>query len=160
VGRSCDSPFPVWEAFVILKRIWIRTLSVSKESSTADDPKPYTAHVDLYSERFSADCMNVKATLDAKGVTYSEFVIDNDPESRQVMLLRAGRSSRAPQIFINGRGIGGWSQLHALDVAGELDVLLAETPHNLVAEEQKGVNRAADQSNQSRKGFLSRLRGS
>jgi glutaredoxin len=33
-----------------------------------------------------------------------------------------------PQIFINGRGIGGSDELQALDAIGELDRLLAQLP--------------------------------
>ena len=155
-----DSPFLAWLAFIIESTLWNPLLPVAMQSPNTDDPKPLVAHVDLYSERFSADCMNAKAILDHKGVAYSEFVIDNDPESRQVMLQRAGARSRAPQVFINGRGIGGWKQLQALDVAGELDALLAEKPHNLVADERARANRDAGQKENPRKGFLSRLMGS
>jgi len=102
------------------------------------DPAPASppvAKVDLYSQRFSADCMRAKGLLDRKGVTYNEYIIDSDEESREVMLQRSGGKSSVPQIFINGRSIGGSEQLEALDVAGQLDVLLAETPRNYVAEE-------------------------
>jgi glutaredoxin 3 len=33
-----------------------------------------------------------------------------------------------PQIFINGRGVGGSDDIHALDSRGELDRLLAAEP--------------------------------
>ena len=40
------------------------------------------------------------------------------------MIERAGRNT-FPQIFIDGRHVGGCDDLHALDRAGELDALLA-----------------------------------
>jgi glutaredoxin 3 len=98
-------------------------------------PPPPVAKVDFYSERFSADCMRAKAMLDRKGVSYNEFIIDSDDESRQVMLQRSGGNSSVPQIFINGRAIGGTEQLEALDVAGQLDVILGERPRDVHAEE-------------------------
>jgi len=91
--------------------------------------------VGFYSERFSADCMRAKALLDRKGVAYNEFIIDSDDESRQVMLHRSGGNSSVPQIFINGRAIGGTEQLEALDMAGQLDLILGERPRDIHAEE-------------------------
>lgn len=79
--------------------------------------------------------MRAKALLDRKGVTYNEFIIDSDDESRQVMLQRSGGNDRVPQIFINGRAIDGMEQLEALDLAGELDQLLGEQPHSVHANE-------------------------
>ena len=97
-------------------------------------PPPPVAKVDLYRRRFSADCMRAKALLDRKGVTYNEFIIDSDDESRQVMLQRSGGNSSVPQIFINGRAIGGTEQLEALDLAGQLDVILGELPRSAQSE--------------------------
>jgi glutaredoxin 3 len=79
--------------------------------------------------------MRAKALLDRKGVTYNEFIIDSDDESRQVMLQRSSGKDSVPQIFINGRAIHGMEQLEALDLAGELDQLLGEQPHNVHAKE-------------------------
>lgn len=98
-------------------------------------PPPPVAKVDLYRHRFSADCMRAKALLDRKGVTYSEFIIDSDDESRQVMLQRSGGDSSVPQIFINGRAIGGTEQLEALDAAGQLDAILGQRPRDFGAED-------------------------
>lgn len=39
------------------------------------------------------------------------------------MIARSGRTT-VPQIFIDGRHIGGCDDLHALDARGELDPLL------------------------------------
>ena len=111
-------------------------------------PPPPVARVDLYTHRFSAACMQAKTLLDRKGVTYNEFIIDHDDESKEVMLKRSGGQSSVPQIFINGRGIGGTDQLEALDGAGQLDLLLGERPRYSQPEEtavaqtpQQGVGR-------------------
>jgi glutaredoxin 3 len=40
------------------------------------------------------------------------------------MVQRSGGAKTVPQIFIDGRGIGGSDQLSELDRSGELDVLL------------------------------------
>ncbi|MEI8250494.1 MAG: glutaredoxin domain-containing protein [Synechococcus sp. ELA057] len=104
--------------------------------------------------------MHAKGFLDRKGITYNEFVIDNDPELLEVMLQRAGAKSKAPQIFINGRGVGGWQQLEALEAAGELDVMLDQKPRDIVQEEIRAANRpegAAGQDRPAKGGVFSRF---
>jgi len=44
------------------------------------------------------------------------------------MMRRAQGRRTVPQIFIDGRGIGGSDDLHALEAAGRLDPLLGNTP--------------------------------
>ena len=44
------------------------------------------------------------------------------------MISRAGGRTTVPQIFINGRHIGGCDDLVALDHAGKLDPLLGAAP--------------------------------
>lgn len=105
------------------------------QQAPAPPPPPPVAKVDFYRQRFSADCMRAKALLDRKAVTYNEFIIDSDDESRQVMLQRSGGNSKVPQIFINGRAIGSTDQLEALETSGQLDVILGERPRDFVAEE-------------------------
>lgn len=107
-------------------------------------PPPPVARVDLYRRRFGADCMRAKALLDRKGVTYNEFIIDSDDESRLVMLQHSRGDSSVPQIFINGRAIGGIEQLEALDLAGQLDHLLGEQPHSAAAEATQATQESAD----------------
>ena len=53
-----------------------------------------------------------------------------DAERRQEMLVKSGGRRTVPQIFIDGRHIGGFDDLNALDKAGELDPLLAALPGN------------------------------
>jgi glutaredoxin 3 len=105
--------------------------------TTPPAPPPPVAKVDFYRRRFGADCMRAKALLDRKGVTYNEFIIDSDDESRQVMLKRSGGNSKVPQIFINGRAIDGIELLEALDASGQLDVVLGEGARDVHAEEAK-----------------------
>jgi glutaredoxin 3 len=49
-----------------------------------------------------------------------------DDKKRTEMRTRAKRTT-VPQIFINGEYIGGSDELHALDSAGKLDTLLAQS---------------------------------
>jgi glutaredoxin 3 len=43
------------------------------------------------------------------------------------MVARAGGRTTVPQLFIDGRGIGGSDELAALEASGELDSLLGRT---------------------------------
>jgi glutaredoxin 3 len=65
------------------------------------------------------------ALLDEKGVDYTAIDVTNDIERELEMRERAGRTS-VPQIFIDGKHIGGFDDLHAMDLAGELDSLFAK----------------------------------
>ena len=117
------------------------------------------AKVDFYRRRFGADCMRAKALLDRKGVTYNEFIIDSDDESRQVMLKRSGGNSKVPQIFINGRGIGGTEKLEVLDASGQLDLILGEPPRDVRTEAPRATpEEKAESSSSGISGLLSRFR--
>ena len=126
--------------------------------TTPPPPPPPVAKVDFYRHRFGADCMRAKALLDRKGVTYNEFIIDSDDESRQVMLKRSGGNSKVPQVFINGRAIGGMEQLEGLDGAGQLDVILGEPPRDVRGEPPRVAQEDKSESSSSGvRGLLARF---
>ncbi|MGD8976331.1 MAG: glutaredoxin 3 [Gammaproteobacteria bacterium] len=77
----------------------------------------------VYATRFCPYCMRARELLEYKGVAYEEIAVDGDPERRREMELRSRRRT-VPQIFIDGAHIGGYDDLHALDLAGKLDRLL------------------------------------
>jgi len=83
------------------------------------------AKVEIYTWRFCPFCIRAKALLDRKGVAYSEYAIDGDEQARAAMAERAGGGRSLPQIFIDGRHVGGCDDLHALERRGQLDPLLA-----------------------------------
>ena len=97
---------------------------------------PQQAKVDVYTSRFSPECMKAKALLDGKGVAYNEFFVDRDEQNRTVMVARSGGRTSVPQIFINGRGVGGYDELHALEIGGQFDLLLSQTPPHPKAQPQ------------------------
>lgn len=82
------------------------------------------ARVEIYSSFFCGFCHRAKRLLDKKGVAYEEIDLMREPSRRQEMAARAGGSNTVPQIFIDGRHIGGSDELAALDRAGELDAIL------------------------------------
>ncbi|MFN4103357.1 MAG: glutaredoxin 3 [Tepidimonas sp.] len=82
------------------------------------------AHVKIFSSDYCPYCHRAKALLRARGVTeWEEINVDGQPEVRQEMARLVGRTS-VPQIFIDGRHIGGCDDLHALDALGGLVPLL------------------------------------
>lgn len=83
------------------------------------------ATVELYTTPICGFCHAAKRLLTSKGVSFSEVNVMADPSRRAEMTQRANGGRTVPQIFIDGRHIGGSDELHALDRAGKLDPLLA-----------------------------------
>lgn len=79
----------------------------------------------IYTKPGCPYCISAKSLLDRKGATYQEIVASNDPAKKQEMIQRSNGRMTFPQIFIDGRHIGGSDDLSALDRKGELDPLLA-----------------------------------
>lgn len=82
------------------------------------------AKVEIYTSPFCGYCHRAKALLHKKGVAFTEFDVMSEPGKREEMSTRAAGRSTVPQIFIDGKGIGGCDELHALDAAGRLDKML------------------------------------
>ena len=84
-----------------------------------------SAKVEIYTSMFCGYCARAKALLSRKGVDYVEHDVDADGSLREAMTKRAGGRTSVPQVFIDGRHVGGCDDIHALDAAGQLDKLLA-----------------------------------
>jgi glutaredoxin 3 len=82
----------------------------------------------VYSQPFCGYCSAAKRLLNEKGAAFTEIDVMAEPGRRDEMIARSGRRT-VPQIFIDGRHIGGYDDLSALDRAGELDGLLAPPKH-------------------------------
>lgn len=83
--------------------------------------------VTIYTRMMCGYCAAAKRLLDAKGVAYVEHDASFSQELRQEMYERAGGRATFPQIFIGSVHVGGSDDLHALERAGRLDALLADT---------------------------------
>lgn len=79
----------------------------------------------VYSSPFCGFCGAAKRLLAKKGAAFTEVDVMFDPQRRLEMIERSGGRQTVPQIFIDGRHIGGYDDLSALDQRGELDPLLA-----------------------------------
>jgi glutaredoxin 3 len=85
-----------------------------------------TARVEIYTREFCGYCTRAKSLLASKGVDVTEYRAGDDPALRREMIQRS-HGTTYPQIFINGRHVGGSDDIHDLDRAGRLDPLLAES---------------------------------
>jgi glutaredoxin 3 len=82
------------------------------------------ARIQMYTTAWCGYCVRAKALLDARGLTYEEIRIDDDPDFRQKLFDLTGGWT-VPQILVDGRPIGGYTELWRLDREGRLDELLA-----------------------------------
>ena len=82
------------------------------------------AEVKIYTTLFCPFCWRAKALLKEKGVDFEEIDVTLNPGARRRMIELAEGRDTVPQIFIDGRPIGGSDELEALEAAGELDAVL------------------------------------
>ncbi len=79
----------------------------------------------MYTTAVCPYCINAERLLNSKGVKeISKIRVDLQPEMRIEMMQKTGRRT-VPQIYIGEQHIGGFDDLRALDVSGDLDPLLA-----------------------------------
>lgn len=71
--------------------------------------------------------MRAKDLLTRKGVKFSEINLDGQDEELKELRNRTGLRT-VPQIFINDRFVGGYTDLADLDSKGELDRMLSASP--------------------------------
>ena len=81
----------------------------------------------MYSTGWCSYCQRARGLFERKGLAFREIKIDEDLQSRDVMLKKSGGRRSVPQIFIGERHVGGYDDLAALDRAGELDKLLSKS---------------------------------
>jgi glutaredoxin 3 len=62
--------------------------------------------------------------LEARGIEFEEISLDDDPAFRRRLLDLTGGWT-VPQILIDGRPVGGYTELWQLDGSGELERLAA-----------------------------------
>ena len=82
------------------------------------------AKIELYTTMFCPYCARARSLLQKKGVSFTDIDVMVDDDKREEMVARAGGRRTVPQIFIDGRHIGGSDELVALDRDGKLDPLL------------------------------------
>jgi glutaredoxin 3 len=81
------------------------------------------ARVVIYTTNYCPYCAAAKALLRAKNVVFEEIDVTYDEKLREEM-EQLSRRRTVPQIFIDGKPIGGYDDARRLDAAGELDRML------------------------------------
>ena len=81
------------------------------------------AKIEIYTQPWCPFCTKALNLLSGKGLHVQEIDAPNGTPERSNSNRRSGRTT-VPQIFIDGRHIGGCDDLVALDRAGKLDGML------------------------------------
>jgi glutaredoxin 3 len=75
----------------------------------------------LYTTSWCGYCLRAKALLESLGLPYKEIECDDEPGFREKLLALTGGFT-VPQVVIDGRPIGGYTELAALARTGRLAV--------------------------------------
>ncbi len=81
------------------------------------------AKIIVYTRDYCPYCRQAKALLQSKDVEFEEINMGDDEALLEKIWSQSGRKT-VPQIFVDGKPIGGYQELRALDASGELDALL------------------------------------
>lgn len=82
------------------------------------------AKVEIYTKDYCPYCVKAKALLDQLGQAYDEIDLGADAARMAELQARRPGVRTVPQIFIDGKGIGGCDELYALHQSGALKSLL------------------------------------
>ncbi len=82
------------------------------------------AKIDVYTQPWCPYCSRVVQLLTKKGVAFHEIDAPHGTAERADALQRSGRTTM-PQVFVDGRSLGGCDDMLALDRSGQLDTILA-----------------------------------
>ena len=78
----------------------------------------------MYSSSYCPYCTNAEKLLFEKGFDVTKkILVDENPAELQKMMKITGKRT-VPQIFIDKIYIGGFEELRASDLSGELDKIL------------------------------------
>ena len=82
-------------------------------------------NITIYSKDYCPYCTKAKSLFKRKGHDqFTEIDITHDEKLQNEMVEKSGGRKSVPQIFIDGKHIGGCDDLYALDASGKLDPLL------------------------------------
>jgi glutaredoxin 3 len=84
------------------------------------------ARIVIYTTNYCPYCFGAKSLLRSKRVEFEEIDVTDDPARRAEMERLSARRT-VPQIFIDGKSIGGFDEVRRLDAIGELDRLLGQS---------------------------------
>lgn len=80
--------------------------------------------IEIYTQPWCPFCARAVNLFTRKGVAFREIEAPHGTAQREELIRRSGGRTSVPQIFIDGKHIGGSDDLTALDAKGGLDPLL------------------------------------
>ncbi len=80
--------------------------------------------VKVYSTGTCPICVKAKAFLDKRGIGYDEVRIDLDREAMREFSAVTNGARTVPQIVVDGKCIGGFTELTEIHMDGGLDHLI------------------------------------
>jgi glutaredoxin 3 len=75
--------------------------------------------VQIYTWSNCPYCVRAKNLLNSKGIAFEEINLDGKDKELKELQTRTGQRT-VPQIFIDGKMIGGFSELAQMDAEGKL----------------------------------------
>lgn len=75
--------------------------------------------IKMYTKEYCSFCHAAKNLLAKRGLKYEEISVFRDVEAEKLMRELTGGTT-VPQIIIDGKPIGGYTELVELDMDGEL----------------------------------------
>ena len=76
----------------------------------------------IYGTRSGPFCIAARKLLRERGIEFEDVTLDGDVALRNDIRSQSKRDT-VPQIWIGDQHVGGYSDLHALDMRGELESL-------------------------------------
>lgn len=67
--------------------------------------------ITVYTTQYCSFCRAAKKFLETKGLAYEEVPLDDNPELRAEVSKRNGNYRTVPMIEIDGKFVGGYSEL-------------------------------------------------
>ncbi|QDP20127.1 glutaredoxin 3 [Sphingomonas xanthus] len=83
------------------------------------------AEVEIYTKMTCPYCIRAKKLFEIKRIPFKEIAVDFGGPEKAKMVERSGGRTTVPQIFINGRHVGGCDDVMELEQMGKLDEALA-----------------------------------
>lgn len=74
--------------------------------------------VKIYTADYCPYCSAAKRLLTSKGVSFEEIDVTDDDAMREKLIEMTGGRTTVPQVFVDGKSIGGYDDLSAFYSAG------------------------------------------
>jgi len=86
------------------------------------------SQVIVYSTAVCSFCVRAKALLEREGISFREVRIDANADARAEYTRATNGARTVPQILVDGRLIGGFTELVEFERSGGLDRLKGSAP--------------------------------